>query len=82
MTELATNALRHAYSPFTVVVSMQEDAIRITVRDASPLPPALRDAPQVATSGRGLAIVASLSTRWAAEPYRRGKVVWAELARA
>lgn len=35
-----------------------------------------------AAQGHGLAVVAAVSSRWAAEQLPAGKLVWAELARA
>jgi anti-sigma regulatory factor (Ser/Thr protein kinase) len=81
VTELATNAVVHARSDFTVVVSWSHDRVRISVRDASPVPPTDRPASLVACSGRGLAVVAALAARWSFEPLGFGKVVWAELRR-
>jgi hypothetical protein len=81
VTELATNAVLHARSGFTVVVSQAPDRVRIAVRDASPVPPAGQPASAVACSGRGLAMVAAVASRWSCEPLGFGKVVWAELSR-
>src|ERR1700676_3569855 len=38
VTELAANAIRHARSGFTVILSSRRNVLRIAVRDASPLP--------------------------------------------
>jgi anti-sigma regulatory factor (Ser/Thr protein kinase) len=38
VTELAANAVRHARSGFTIVLSACRNVLRIAVRDASPLP--------------------------------------------
>lgn len=81
VTELATNAVLHAYSGFTVIISHAPDAIRISVRDSSPVPPRRLPASSVARSGRGLVMVAAVASRWAVEPRGFGKVVWAELPR-
>jgi anti-sigma regulatory factor (Ser/Thr protein kinase) len=81
VTELATNAVVHTPSEFTVTVSRSPDAVRISVRDASAVRPTRRSASPVAGSGRGLAIVAAVSSRWDVEPLGFGKVVWAELRR-
>ena len=37
VTELAANAIVHAHSAFTVILSAHDDLLRISVRDASPL---------------------------------------------
>jgi hypothetical protein len=81
VTELATNAVVHADSDFTVAVSSSPSAVRISVGDASSVPPKLRDASLIASSGRGLGMVASLVSHWGDEPFGVGKVVWAEFQR-
>jgi anti-sigma regulatory factor (Ser/Thr protein kinase) len=81
VTELATNAVLHAFSGFAVDVSSSPDAVRIAVHDASPTRPEPRDASVLAASGRGLGIVAALANEWDVEPRDTGKTVWAELHR-
>jgi serine/threonine-protein kinase RsbW len=71
----------HARSGFTVGVSSSPQAVRIAVHDASPKRPEPRDASLVATSGRGLGIVATLANQWNVESIDAGKTVWAELPR-
>jgi MEDS: MEthanogen/methylotroph, DcmR Sensory domain len=74
--ELAANAIMHARSAFTVVVSHPPGRIRISVSDAVPL-----DAgrPLPAQPGHGLDVVAQLAARWGTQSRPGGKVVWAEL---
>ncbi|MDQ2751017.1 MAG: MEDS domain-containing protein [Pseudonocardiales bacterium] len=81
VTELATNAVLHTRSDFIVDISTWPDAIRIAVHDASTARPARRDVSMVATSGRGLSIVAALAHRWDVQSRDSGKTVWAELGR-
>lgn len=82
VTELATNAIVHAQSAFTVTITTGADRIRITVRDRTALSapggdgPALRAAPL-----HGLGAVAAMAARWGAAPAGSGKDVWAELRR-
>jgi anti-sigma regulatory factor (Ser/Thr protein kinase) len=78
-TELATNAVVHARTPFSVVARPKGSGVRISVHDASPAPPALRDGSPAASSGRGLRLVALLGRTWGVESTRDGKSVWAEL---
>jgi hypothetical protein len=78
-TELATNAVLHAQSGFTVVVSRRPEGIRIAVRDASLVRPQPRRAGPFETSGRGLRMVAALSARWGSELVPGGKTIWADL---
>ncbi len=77
--ELATNALTHAASPFRVVVDRQRDGLRIGVEDAAEAPLERRAPSTDDISGRGVDIVAALSERWGSSPVPGGKVVWAEL---
>jgi MEDS: MEthanogen/methylotroph, DcmR Sensory domain len=81
VTELAANAIVHAYSAFTVMLSARGDLVRISVRDARPLPagpgPALAPAPL-----HGLGAVDALASRWGVESLGdAGKTVWVELRR-
>jgi anti-sigma regulatory factor (Ser/Thr protein kinase) len=79
VTELATNAVVHARSTFSVVARAKESGICVSVRDASPVEPTLRDHSPTAPSGRGLHLVAALSANWGVEVTADGKTVWAEL---
>jgi hypothetical protein len=78
VTELAANAIVHARSAFTVILSVHDDLLRISVRDASPLDGAgLHPAPR-----HGLAVVDTLACRWGVESLgNAGKTVWVELLR-
>ena len=76
--ELASNAARHAATPFEVVVEVSSSSIRIEVRDGSASSPHRQGSPGGPT-GRGLVVVERLASSWGAAPTARGKVVWAEL---
>jgi hypothetical protein len=78
VTELAANAIVHARSAFTVILSVHDDLLRISVRDAVPLDGAgLRAAPL-----HGLAVVDGLASRWGVESLgNAGKTVWVDLLR-
>jgi anti-sigma regulatory factor (Ser/Thr protein kinase) len=79
VTELATNAVIHAGSAFSVVVRAGEDGARISVADGSCRRPQVRPADPLATSGRGLRLIAALTDHWDADINPDGKTVWAEL---
>lgn len=81
VTELATNSLVHARSAFTVTLTALPDVIHISVTDSSAAPPRRRSPDPLASSGRGLALVAAEATRWGSELRAGSKVVWAEIAR-
>jgi hypothetical protein len=79
VSELATNAVVHAASDFVVGVSVCDATVRISVRDSSVMAPAERVSSSTATRGRGIAMIAALSTDWGVERAGAGKEVWAEL---
>ena len=81
VTELAANAIVHAQTGFTVDLSASRDVLRITVRDASPLPPAAAaDLPALPLHGLGA--VDALASSWGVDPLgHSGKLVWVELLR-
>jgi DNA-binding NarL/FixJ family response regulator len=81
VSELATNAIRHAGSAYRVGLSRTTTALRIEIRDSGPGTPEPQPPSSTAENGRGLLLVAALAASWGideAEP--DGKVVWAELA--
>jgi hypothetical protein len=77
--ELATNAMVHAGTSFTVVLGASEDAVWLEVFDGSGVDPALVVPRALETSGRGLVIVQALSRDWGVTVNASGgKSVWAE----
>jgi anti-sigma regulatory factor (Ser/Thr protein kinase) len=80
VSELVTNAVRHAGSTLTVAVAIGRAAVRVEVRDRSPRLPALRESTGGDDEwGRGLVLVDALASRWGAERLPSGKRVWFEL---
>jgi anti-sigma regulatory factor (Ser/Thr protein kinase) len=79
VSELATNAIMHARSDFAVSLSSHGDAVRVSVRDRSPVMPVRRNPLPATISGRGLRMVTALTRRWGTEVVGNGKVIWAEL---
>ena len=79
VSELVTNAIMHAESDFAVSLSSHGDAVRLSVRDHSPVVPVMRTPLPTAISGRGLRMVTALSRHWGTDLVGDGKVVWAEL---
>lgn len=94
VSELVTNAILHGEAPLSIRLRGTVQHPRIEIFDASHRPPVLPREPDsylaldevdeadLATSGRGLAMVAMSSTSWGASIERMGKVVWFEPARA
>src|SRR5262249_53426125 len=92
VSELVTNAVQAATGqsePTTVALRLSSDHVRVMIEvwDADPRPPVPKELgvagiPDLeAPGGRGLFIMASLSTRWDWYPTQEpaGKVVWCEL---
>ena len=82
VSEVITNALLHAVQPVSVRLRGTREHPRIEVRDGSREPPALPDLDGdptddiLLTFGRGLSIVARVSSAWGAEIEDDGKIVW------
>jgi anti-sigma regulatory factor (Ser/Thr protein kinase) len=75
--ELISNAVQHAGTEVVLVLRLDE-VLRIEAHDADPelrRPAAEQDDP-MATSGRGLQIIAAISTDWGVRHSPRGKAVW------
>lgn len=88
LSELLTNAVRHAGTPSDRQVEtrygrLPEGGVRIEVHDAGDDCPHLRDVALTDTSGRGLHLVAALTQgEWGTEPRNGpGKRVWAHVRR-
>lgn len=91
LSELLTNAVRHArVSPgreIETVFEVTEERLRVEVSDASNEIPVMRHIDDDEEEGRGLALVASLATRWGTAArmvngqYAVGKTVWFEMDR-
>ena len=78
VSELATNSIQHARTPFDVLLSRANGLVTIVVRDgsASTVTRQLPDA--MDESGRGLMIVELLSHEWGTDTDRQGLCsVWA-----
>ena len=75
LSELTTNAVRHAGTPFDVVVKTNGH-IRIEVEDGSTVAPS--PGSPSAEGGRGLAIVDWVCDRWGVDIRGETKCVWCE----
>jgi anti-sigma regulatory factor (Ser/Thr protein kinase) len=79
LSELVTNAVLHARTGVTVRIMLNDHVLRLEVDDGSPRLPFRRHYSLRATTGRGLALVDSLSRRWGVESRGDGKTIWCEL---
>lgn len=80
--ELVTNAIRHSGGRDVMMWLTQTDTtVTVHVADPNPAPPVRREAGDLDETGRGLAIVETLSDRTGCYPFRSGKVVYAECAK-
>lgn len=83
VSELVTNAVTHAYPPYGYLIATrferQDGGIRIEVHDASTTEPQLRETTEDAESGRGLALVDTLTGgNWGVSGRNGpGKLLWA-----
>lgn len=81
VSEMVTNAVVHATSAPTVDVYVDDDVVRVEVRDADPRPPRPRPADVGSPGGRGLLLLERMASAWGSDPHDGGKVVWFELER-
>ena len=81
VSEVVTNAILHARTTVTLTVDVDDDVVRITVRDGSPARPQLHAFAPTSTTGRGLRLLDRLARRWGvdADPVTGGKIVWFEV---
>lgn len=79
VSELASNAIRHARSPFRVSVTRVGARVRVSVEDLGAGLPREIGQSLDGVSGRGIALVAALAESWGVVRGDDGKTVWAEL---
>lgn len=73
--ELATNAVLHARTPFRLSIVLDTDLV-IEVTDGSADLPREGEADPGAERGRGLQVLANLADRWGTRTEREGKTIW------
>jgi anti-sigma regulatory factor (Ser/Thr protein kinase) len=82
VSELVTNAIRHARGPCALVVSFAEDSVELSVEDGDPRLPVARGATGYEEDGRGLLLLDALAESWGARPLPAGgKAIWFVLRR-
>ncbi|MFD7285406.1 SpoIIE family protein phosphatase [Streptomyces sp. NPDC059863] len=77
VSELVTNAVRYAGGPIGLRL-IRDNVLICEVTDPSNTQPRLRRARTTDEAGRGLFLVAQLTTRWGSRYGRQGKTIWAE----
>ncbi|MGV9564700.1 SpoIIE family protein phosphatase [Streptomyces sp. NPDC003480] len=77
VSELVGNVVRHARGPITLRL-MRGRTLVCEVTDASPTMPRIRRAAETDESGRGLQLIAALTSRWGARYTTSGKCIWTE----
>lgn len=81
VSELTSNALRHAGALGDISLGLRDQVVRVAVCDLQDRPPTLRSPRSDQDSGRGLLLVDALTRQWSVDHHvePRGKSVWAEL---
>ncbi|MDJ0344957.1 ATP-binding protein [Streptomyces sp. H10-C2] len=82
VTELAANAVNHVGhgAPATLVMHLDDDTLRLELHDGSPQPPAATEPSPDDECGRGLLILAAITSDWGSLRTTAGKLVWCEFA--
>jgi anti-sigma regulatory factor (Ser/Thr protein kinase) len=73
VSELTSNAVVHAKSPFDVTISAGDRAVRVEIDDAS------SEAPVRTAHGMGLRVTDDVASSWGWHPTAMGKTVWFEM---
>jgi serine phosphatase RsbU (regulator of sigma subunit)/anti-sigma regulatory factor (Ser/Thr protein kinase) len=84
VSELASNAVRHTGSGFTVLLDVSASRVRVEVSDSGEGRPVLRSPDPSESSGRGLHIVNLLADEWGVSDSGdgSGKTIWFNLSAA
>ncbi|MFE7553911.1 SpoIIE family protein phosphatase [Streptomyces gardneri] len=77
VSELVTNAIRHATGPITLRL-IRHSVLVCEVADGSSTSPRLKHARTTDEGGRGLFLIAQMAHRWGTRYTPTGKVIWAE----
>ncbi|MBW3556846.1 MAG: response regulator [Actinobacteria bacterium] len=81
VSELVTNAVVHAHSEVELAIHLRPAKVRVEVIDSADAVIHRRNAADEAQSGRGMALIDSLSTGWGIDTLLSGKSVWFEVDR-
>lgn len=80
VTELASNAVTHARTPYSVALARSADDVLLQVRDGSERLPLLVGGGSKSEAGRGLHVVQAVTRSWGVTTVTGGKLVWGRLA--
>ena len=80
VSELTTNVVRHARTPFALCADVTSSRLRVEVADGSREPPMVKAPVPGEEGGRGMSIVSYCADNWGTEPIADGKLVWFELS--
>ena len=80
VSEIVTNAVRHAGTDIEVAVQCRSDAVAVEVRDFGPGVPEPRAPSSAAVGGWDYSLLRSISARWGVIDADPGKIVWFELS--
>jgi hypothetical protein len=73
VSELTTNSVVHARTPFTVTISAGVRVVRVEVSDGTSSPP------ERTAYGMGLRVTDEVASAWGWHPTPTGKAVWFEV---
>ena len=76
VSEVCTNAVLHAHSPFEVTVRVAPEGVYVQVWDDDPGLPARRVSAATSTTGRGLELLAAVTSSSGSQTVGPTKVVW------
>jgi GAF domain-containing protein/anti-sigma regulatory factor (Ser/Thr protein kinase) len=79
VSELVTNAVLHGGPPVEVRVKPVIGGVRIDARDGSRVSPVRPLASTETMTGRGIALVEAVASRWGVDQLADGKAVWCEI---
>lgn len=80
--ELVTNAVRHARTPISLMLSAPDSGVVVEVCDEVGTTPRLRSTSAEDEGGRGLMVTSALASQWGTRPLPEGgKAVWCQLPR-